>query len=83
MSDGCPTDNWEPSLKIIKKNDNFQKSIKRVIAIGDDMNDRTMLEVAGLGIAMENSNDEFKKLADEITKTNTQNGVAEVLLNKF
>lgn len=36
MSDGCPTDNWEPSLKIIKKNDNFQKSIKRVIAIGDD-----------------------------------------------
>lgn len=37
MSDGGPTDNWKPSLKNIIKNENFQKSYKRVIAIGDDV----------------------------------------------
>ena len=56
---------------------------KDVIAIGDDMNDISMIEVAGLGIAMGNAEKEFKKIANEITKTNLQNGVAEVLFNKF
>ena len=36
MSDGAPTDNWEEPLKMIHGNKNFDKSCKRVIAIGDD-----------------------------------------------
>ncbi len=36
MSDGAPTDNWEEPLKMIQRNKNFDKSCKRVIAIGDD-----------------------------------------------
>lgn len=56
---------------------------KDVIAIGDDMNDSSMIDIAGLGVAMGNAEEEFKKIANEITKTNLQNGVAEVLFNKF
>ena len=43
----------------------------------------SMMKVAGLGVAMGNSVAEVKKEAKEMTKTNIENGVAEVLLNKF
>jgi Cof subfamily protein (haloacid dehalogenase superfamily) len=38
-----------------------------VIAVGDSDNDRTMLEYAGIGIAMENGDELLKKSADDIT----------------
>ncbi len=47
-----------------------------VIAIGDNVNDQTMLENAGLGIAMANSAPYIQKMADEITLDNNQSGVA-------
>lgn len=54
-----------------------------VIAIGDDMNDISMIKNVGLGIAMGNSIPSLKDYAKEVTKSNIENGVAEVLLNKF
>ena len=36
FSDGAPTDDWNNSLSIVEKNELFDKSHKRVIAIGDD-----------------------------------------------
>ena len=57
--------------------------LKDVIAIGDDLNDLSMLKTAGLGIAMGNALDEVKNVAKEVTKTNEENGVAEVLYSKF
>lgn len=36
FSDGAPTDAWNNSLSIVEKNELFDKSHKRVIAIGDD-----------------------------------------------
>ena len=50
-----------------------------VMAIGDNVNDRKMIENAGLGIAMEQSEPNVKKLADEITKSNNEEGVAKML----
>ena len=50
-----------------------------VVAFGDNLNDLTMLEWAGRGIAMANAPDEVKDVADEITSTNTEFGVARVL----
>lgn len=47
-----------------------------VIAIGDNINDKTMLENAGLGIAMANSAPYIKEMADEVTLSNDENGVA-------
>lgn len=55
--------------------------IKReeVIAIGDNFNDIEMIQFAGLGIAMGNAPDEVKSIADHITDTNNNDGVAKAI----
>ncbi|ENM5748446.1 Cof-type HAD-IIB family hydrolase [Vibrio mimicus] len=47
-----------------------------VICMGDAENDHHMLEYAGLGIAMANAMEETKRIADHITLSNDQDGVA-------
>lgn len=58
--------------------------IKReeIICIGDSGNDKQMIEYAGLGVAMGNAYPEIKDIADYITLSNDDNGVAHVV-NKF
>ena len=46
------------------------------LAFGDGLNDLTMLRDAGIGIAMENACDEAKAIADGITASNDEDGVA-------
>lgn len=53
-----------------------------VIAVGDEENDRHMIEFAGLGVAMGNARDSIKEIADYITDTNDNHGVAKVI-DKF
>lgn len=53
-----------------------------VIAIGDDENDISMIEFAGLGVAMGNAKESVKKVANHITVTNEENGVGKVI-NEF
>ena len=55
--------------------------IKReeVISIGDEQNDFEMIEFAGLGVAMGNASEKIKEIADYITKTNEEDGVAHVI----
>ena len=50
-----------------------------VICCGDGYNDKTMIEFAGLGVAMANARDEVKEVADYITSSNDEDGVAEVV----
>lgn len=45
------------------------------VAIGDNFNDLAMLQVAGLSVAMENGDEEIKKLCDVVTKSNNEHGV--------
>ena len=58
-------------------------NINDVIAIGDGVNDISMIKTAGCGVAMENGAPELKAVADEITTTNLENGVAKILKEKF
>lgn len=51
------------------------------MAIGDADNDRSMLEVAGTSVIMENHFNGLEKYADFITKSNEESGVAYALLN--
>ena len=53
-----------------------------MIAVGDGYNDLSMIEYAGLGVAMANSPDEVKQKADYITLSNEEDGVAHVI-HKF
>ena len=55
---------------------------EEVIAIGDNMNDKEMIQEAGLGVVMGNSNPKMKELADEIVSDNNSEGVLEAI-NRF
>lgn len=50
-----------------------------IIAFGDAQNDRTMLEWAGIGVAMGNAVDEVKAVADYVTLSNNEDGIAAAL----
>ena len=50
-----------------------------VICCGDGYNDKTMIEFAGLGVAMANARDEVLEVADYITSSNDEDGIAEVV----
>jgi Cof subfamily protein (haloacid dehalogenase superfamily) len=54
-------------------------SWQEVITFGDEHNDQGMLLWAGLGVAMKNAKPEAKEVSDYITKSNDDDGVAEVL----
>jgi Cof subfamily protein (haloacid dehalogenase superfamily) len=54
-------------------------SREQVICIGDQGNDISMLEYAGLGVAMGNADREVKAIANYTTSDNDQYGVAQVL----
>ena len=50
--------------------------LENCMAFGDGMNDFTMVEAAGLGIAMANAEPEVKRVAKWIAPSNDENGVA-------
>lgn len=52
---------------------------EQVMTIGDSGNDLGMLRYAGTAVAMANASDEAKALADFVTDTNDNDGVAKVL----
>lgn len=52
---------------------------EEMICCGDGFNDITMLECAGLGVAMENAQDLVKASADYITASNDNDGILEVI----
>lgn len=51
----------------------------QVMTLGDAGNDHHMLEYAGLGVAMGNATEATKQLADYVTDTNENSGVAKAI----
>jgi hydroxymethylpyrimidine pyrophosphatase-like HAD family hydrolase len=49
------------------------------MVFGDDFNDLGLFKLCGLPIAMENSIEELKSFAKEITTSNDEDGVANIL----
>ena len=66
------------ALEFLMKKLNIDKT--EVVAIGDNMNDKEMIQNSGLGIAMGNSNSKIKELADIVVKDNNSDGVCEAVL---
>lgn len=62
-----------------------QLSIKQeeIVCIGDSGNDRQMIKYAGLGIAMGNAFPEIKEIANVVTDSNMNNGVAKAIEKYF
>ncbi|WP_273126370.1 Cof-type HAD-IIB family hydrolase [Bacillus weihaiensis] len=57
----------------------FNIPIEDTVAIGDNFNDVPMLEVAGLSVAMGNADPTVKEMADVVTLTNNEHGVAHAI----
>lgn len=69
-------DKWDAIEYLIKKM-NIQK--EEVITIGDNVNDKKMIQKAGLGVVMDGSTPEVTGIADYVTSSNKEEGVAKVL----
>lgn len=54
-----------------------------VMAFGDGYNDLSMIEYAGLGVAMANAVDGVKERANVITKSNDEDGIAYILSQEY
>lgn len=74
---------FEFTAKGIDKAQALRKTMEKLgcrpedmIAFGDAQNDRSMLEMAGVGIAMGNATDELKQVSDVITCSNDEDGIA-------
>ena len=57
----------------------LQVNPEEVIAIGDNINDKEMIEYAGLGVCMGQSTPVIKEISDMITDSNNEDGVAKFL----
>ena len=53
--------------------------MEETMACGDGTNDLSMIQAAGIGVAMENAMDAVKEQADYITLSNEHDGVAEAI----
>ena len=69
-------DKW-CAIEEVMKLENIQQT--EVMSFGDNNNDINMIKNAGMGIAMGHSNEQVKKVADFITETNDEDGVAKAL----
>lgn len=54
----------------------FNISNENIIAIGNDKNDISMFEVAGLSVAVANASEDIKNKVDYVTLSNDEDGVA-------
>ncbi|MBP7176129.1 MAG: HAD family phosphatase [Thermoclostridium sp.] len=71
--------NASKAIALEKLGEHYRISREEMIAIGDGFNDLSMIEYAGLGVAMENAPEEIKKLADCVTLSNENDGVAYII----
>jgi Cof subfamily protein (haloacid dehalogenase superfamily) len=81
---------WHTNIEIMNKGVNKGHAVKRlaeflgikreeIITFGDNYNDLSMIEYAGMGVAMGNAEDLVKEKANYITDKNTESGVARAL----
>lgn len=81
---------WYNNVEIMAKGTSKGNAVKvlsehygipreEIICIGDNENDLSMIEFAGMGIAMGNAEEEVKKAADYVTDTNENDGVAKAI----
>ena len=56
---------------------------EETVCCGDGFNDLSMIEYAGLGVAMKNAQRSVRECADYITATNDEDGIVQVVENFF
>ena len=57
----------------------FGISLDNTVAVGDNLNDLSMIKAAGVGVAVGNADKRLKDAADYVTVTNNECAVAEII----
>lgn len=70
-------DNKGVALKYIAER--FGIDMSSTVAVGDNLNDLSMIEAASIGVAIGNAVDELKAAADYVSASNDCDGVAEII----
>lgn len=84
------TSSWKNNLEVMSEGSHKGNAIEylsnllnidreHIIAFGDNYNDLSMLEFAGMGVAMGNAEEDVKKIANHITDRNDEDGVAKAI----
>lgn len=73
-------DKWNAIEFLAKK---LEIDSKDIMAIGDNINDKQMIENAGLGVAMGQSTPVITNVANEVTSSNNEEGVARILQKHY
>ena len=71
---GC---NKATGIKIVC--DHLGADVEQSIAMGDSANDDDMIKFAGIGVAMGNANEYIKSIADYVTSSCSEGGVADAI----
>ncbi len=64
-------------IERIAKNHGY--TLENVCVFGDELNDLEMIRDCGVGVCMENGNPIVKEIADYVTKSNNEDGIAEFI----
>ena len=65
------------ALKTLAKHYNIP--IEKTMAFGDSLNDKSMVQAAGMGVAMSNAKDGLKDVADYVCESSIDDGVAKTI----
>ena len=63
--------------------DHLGMSSEEVIAIGDNYNDQTMIEQAGLGACVKSAHDDIQKISDYVTEADYDEGAVKEVIERF
>lgn len=78
----CPKD-VNKGLGVKYLADFLNVSPENTVAVGDERNDISMIEAAGIGVAVKNAISCVKKVADYITKNDNENGAVAEVIEQF
>ena len=70
-------DNKGAALKFLA--DHYNVDLESTVAVGDNLNDLSMINAAGIGVAVGNAVDELKEAADFVAVTNDEGAVAQII----
>lgn len=57
----------------------FGIPIEKTVAAGDNLNDLSMIKVAGIGVAVGNATEDLKKAADFVSVSNNEGAIAQII----
>ena len=71
------TDNKGEAVKYLAKY--YGIPIEKTVAMGDNLNDLSMIKAAGLGVAVANATEKLKQAADFVSVSNNEGAVAQII----